>query len=274
MKIFSRMLYIVLEQQWISSTMTKDCQWSSRSRTILERIAAGSGSIIAENVLRTSTNKEVWIASILGNWGGDEVEFRIPHTKEHRGAAQKRMPRNAELSAYANNAFMKTRLSFWSFHVSFQTFCTLCAFCAFRYLSCQLSCTFCLCHILYSRSLWNFLKILAIFCALGWWGLFLTCASGVLDFLARSCAFFLIWSIFKLNWYFLRFLRVHTINYFTSCSKYRWVISASPIKLRYGATVTTILSSMKRFPPSPFPELLCGMFEVSGPRTGCPPIMC
>ena len=81
MKIFSRMLYIVLEQQWTSSTMTRGCQWSSRSRTILERIAADSGSIIAGNALRTSTNKEVWIASILGNWGAMGLNFRIPHTK-------------------------------------------------------------------------------------------------------------------------------------------------------------------------------------------------
>ena len=101
MKIFSRMLYIVLGQQWTSSTMAGGCQWSSRSRTILERIAAGSGPVIAGNASGTSTNKEVWIASILGNWGGGGVEFRIPHTKGHRGAAQKWMPRNAELSAYA-----------------------------------------------------------------------------------------------------------------------------------------------------------------------------
>ncbi len=81
MKIFSSMLYIVLEQQWISSTMAAGCQWSSRSRTILERIAAGSGPVIAENALRTSTNKEVWIASILGNWEAMGLNFRIPHTK-------------------------------------------------------------------------------------------------------------------------------------------------------------------------------------------------
>ena len=81
MKIFSSMLYTVLGQQWTSSTMTAGCQWSSRSRTILERIAAGSGPVIAENALRTSTNKEVWIASILGNWGAMGLNFRIPHTK-------------------------------------------------------------------------------------------------------------------------------------------------------------------------------------------------
>ena len=81
MKIFSRMLYIVLEQQWTSSTMAKNCQSSSRSRTILKRIAADSEPIIAENALRTSTNKEVWIASILGNWGAMRLNFRIPHTK-------------------------------------------------------------------------------------------------------------------------------------------------------------------------------------------------
>ncbi len=81
MKIFSWMLYIVLEQQWTSSTMTRNCQWSSRSRTILKRIAADSGSIIAENALRTLTNKEVWIASILSNWETMGLNFRIPHTK-------------------------------------------------------------------------------------------------------------------------------------------------------------------------------------------------
>ena len=82
MKIFSSMLYIVLEQQWISSTMTTNCQWSSRSRTILKRIAADSESIIAENALRTSTNKEIWIASILSNWETMRLNFRISHTKE------------------------------------------------------------------------------------------------------------------------------------------------------------------------------------------------
>jgi len=81
MKIFSRMLYIVLEQQWTSSTMTGGCQWSSRSRTILKRIAAGSEPIIAENALGTSTNKVIWIASILGNWEAVGLNFRIPHTK-------------------------------------------------------------------------------------------------------------------------------------------------------------------------------------------------
>jgi len=103
MKIFSRMLYIVLGQQWTSSTMAGGCQWSSRSRTILERIAAGSGPVIAENALRTSTNKEVWIASILGKLGNWGVEFSNSPYKRDRGVTQKWMPRNAELSAHANN---------------------------------------------------------------------------------------------------------------------------------------------------------------------------
>ncbi len=112
MKIFSRMLYIVLEQQWTSSTMAGDCQWSSRSRTILERIAAGSGPVIAGNALRTSTNKEVWIASILGklgNWGGGGVEFSNSPYKRDRGVTQKWMSRNAELSAHAKTTKVEYR---------------------------------------------------------------------------------------------------------------------------------------------------------------------
>ena len=82
MKIFSSMLYIILEQQWISLMMMTSCQWSSRSCTILKRIAADSELIIAENALRTSINKEIWIASILSNWEAMRLNFRISHTKE------------------------------------------------------------------------------------------------------------------------------------------------------------------------------------------------
>ncbi len=108
MKIFSWMLYIILKQQWIFSIMMRNCQWSSRSHMILKWIAADSELIIAENVLETSINKKVWIASILSNWKNDEIEFWILHTKKHRETAQKWISRNAKLSAYIN--------SFWQQH--------------------------------------------------------------------------------------------------------------------------------------------------------------
>ncbi len=39
------------------------------------------------------------------------LNFRIPHIKDHRGAAQKWMPRIRNLSAYANTNFVQARIS-------------------------------------------------------------------------------------------------------------------------------------------------------------------
>ncbi len=78
---------------------------SSRDRFWLRRWG------ISKTVTRTSgtsTNKEIWIASILSDFGqlggavGLIFEFLIQ--TDHRGAERKWMPRNAELSAYANYA--------------------------------------------------------------------------------------------------------------------------------------------------------------------------
>ena len=67
-KRFSWTLYTVTEQQWISSAIVEEVQWSSRRRSILKRRLAESDLDIAERMSETSTNKEIWIASISSNW--------------------------------------------------------------------------------------------------------------------------------------------------------------------------------------------------------------
>ncbi len=101
-KRFSWTLYTVAEQQWISSAIVEEVQWSSRRRSILKRRLTESDSGIAERTSGTSTNKEVWIASISGNWGAMGLIFKFLIQTDHRGAERKRMPRILNLSAYAN----------------------------------------------------------------------------------------------------------------------------------------------------------------------------
>ncbi len=102
MKIFSWMLYIILEQQWTSLMMMRSCQWSSKSRMILKWITADSELIIAKKTSETSINKEIWIASISNNWKMMRLIFEFLLQMNHHETEQKWMSRNAKLSAYVN----------------------------------------------------------------------------------------------------------------------------------------------------------------------------